>query len=351
MSTKKELDAWSSSQLREKLEGMKPEQRLVLKESGLLPPKTIDFLNMLEEYFDPDFKNSNSLDDSIYYAWETEKYQRILKKHASQTLRKAVKDGDRSTINHFLGVVSEETDIQGIKTYERFSTWVCRTAGVTYLAGHMGSGKTDFALLMGETFKTRMEEANTPVHVGSNIRSNQETDTITTQPELQKWLEEKDGMKLFIFDEASSHASGYSKDSSKVEKQLSSMIKLIRKEDGNMIIIGHTGKDVHPDVRRLADFVEKKGKKDSVVFETVEDSSGIDKKFDITQIPATSWGYDTKEASTWSWGAGSGGKDLYDIAFEVYEASNKMTQNEVAEIFDFAQSTFSKKYRQYKAQK
>ncbi|NUC74775.1 hypothetical protein HTZ84_21160 [Haloterrigena sp. SYSU A558-1] len=337
MGSKSSTESWIAGQLREKL--VSPNNDLpTLQEAGLLDKEVIDFLVAFEENYQP-----QDLDDP-HYAHETERYQRIVKKNVSKNLRRAIRDGDKEVIAHALGVVEQTTSISPIKLIERLRRWIVREAGVTYLAGHMGVGKTDFSLLLGEIW-----ESNTEGEVASNIKSCKQTKTIVRQDDLTDWLESGSGDKLFIFDEASSHATGYSHDASVVVKQLSSMIKLIRKNDGSIIIIGHTGKDLHPDIRRLADYVEKESKKELAVFETVEEAEGQDEKFDLDGIPPTSWTYDTKEASSWEWATDEEdeGPDLLEIACKVYINSN-MNQRDVADLFEMSASQISQNYQQYK---
>jgi flagellar motor protein MotB len=352
-----DTQAWSAAKLNEKLENSSAKDLKTLKESGMLPSDVVRYLSVIERHYDPDYGDN----DDPYYAWETETYQDIVKLHASQRLSTAIQNGNKSIINHFLGVVDTNTSLAHIQVYERFRRWVTREASVTYLAANMGYGKTDFALLMAEIWESSLEGSTkngNPVRleVASNVKSCTQAKTITSQPDLAEWMQDggdddEEVYKLFIFDEASSHASGYSKDASKVQQQLSSMIKLMRKNGGNIIIIGHTGKDVHPDVRRLSDFVQKESKKEAVIFEDVREGKGSDKKFELSEIPPTSWKFDTNEESTWEWASGAaGGKDMTQIACEVYLAlkdGKRKTQKEVAEMFDISQSKISQNYKEY----
>jgi LmbE family N-acetylglucosaminyl deacetylase len=80
------------------------------------------------------------------------------------------------------------------------------------------------------------------------------------------------------------------------------MVKKIRKVDASMIIIGHTGKDVHPDIRRLAECVKKVSKKTAEYYYSVNEGKGEGHKRTISGIPKTNWNsYDTKEITTWEW--------------------------------------------------
>lgn len=351
MTSETEQAAWSSAQLGQMLDDANPEDLKSIRQSGILPEKVAGILAQIENDYDPSLHGENVPTRAEY----TEKYQKVVSYWASRVLSKAVHNGHDRVINRFIGVVEGETSINGVQAMVRFLRWVTREAGVTYLTGHMGTGKTDFALLMAQVFYEQLKESDRDVHIATNIKScaenHEQVEFIDSQPELKEWLEEKDGYKFFVFDESSSHASGYAGDSAKVTKQFRSMIRLIRKHDGNIVCIGHDGKDLHPTIRELADYVEKDGKKDAAVFEGVEDRQGEDRKFDISEIPKTNWYYDTKEASSWSWATESAeGKSREYIMGEIYVNEN-MTQATVAEYFEVSQSKVSKAKKVYMDEK
>lgn len=353
MSSKQgEVEAWSSAQMRQKLEEASPDDLRAIRESGLLPEKIAGILSRVENHYDPNFRDAS---DDPSRAEHTEKYQKIVRIWTSKVLSKAVHHGHDRIINNFIGVVEKETSISEVDAYLRFMNWVAREAGVTYLAGHMGKGKTDFGLLMIETFHKLFKDDDREVHIATNVRSTAEEhdhiDFVDNQPDLMEWLQENDGRKIFLFDEASSHATGYSGDASKVTKQFRSMIRLIRKHSGSMVIVGHDGKDLHPTVRELADYVEKQAKKDAAVFEAVQDREGEDLKFKITEIPQTSLYYDTKEASTWEWASEAEegeGKSREIIMGELYVEEDDMTQDDVASYFEVSQSKVSEAAKTYR---
>ncbi|MFW5903145.1 MAG: 3-hydroxyacyl-CoA dehydrogenase family protein, partial [Halolamina sp.] len=62
---------------------------------------------------------------------------------------------------------------------------------------------------------------------------------------------------LFVFDEASSHASGRGQDGYEAGQKLGPLVYKIRKARAGLIIIGHDGKDVHPAVRTQALVIQK----------------------------------------------------------------------------------------------
>ncbi|MFB6144326.1 MAG: hypothetical protein ABEJ98_03370, partial [Candidatus Nanohaloarchaea archaeon] len=110
-------------------------------------------------------------------------------------------------INRFIGVVESETSIDNIQAMIRFQNWTTREASVTYIAGHMGFGKTDFALLKAEVWYKVLKYSQKQIHLATNIKSTAEehdfVKLIDNQPDLVKWLKQNPGYKFFIFDEAS----------------------------------------------------------------------------------------------------------------------------------------------------
>lgn len=338
-STKKEVDAWAAAQLGEKIKQAPREQRELLAHSGMLPDDVIDAMVTYSQNYDYEWqkKHSNLSKEKIpVHPENTKWFKQTLERNLSKKINKAVTEGNDRVINRFNGIVSQETGISQIQSHLRFVNWVTRTAGITYLAGHMGSGKTDFSALMLETFYEALKDSDNGVEIATNVKSLAENHKwikfIPSQTDLVEWLESNDAYKLFLFDEGSSHASGYSEDSSKVTQQMRSVLNLIRKNNGNMIFVGHSGKDIHPHVRRLADFVQKESKKDAIVFNDVNEAEGVNKKFKLSEIPETSLSFNTKESSTWNWADGGQEYELLRIAYKCWNNSD-MSQKETAENF------------------
>lgn len=249
------------------------------------------------------------------YHFEDTKLGGMLRKNqATKTASKAVKEGNISQMKFISGKQSYNIDATSLNALIQLRNRLEKDAYILYLFGHMGHGKTDFAILLGELAKRELN-----FDVASNIKSFSEKDKfVENYGSLLKWLAngkevssideiiEKDieiDDKLFIFDEASSHASGYSDDAYDTQRKLGVTIKKIRKVGGRVICIGHTGKDLHPDVRRLAECAKKVSKKTIEFYETVtENGKGKDLKKAVSGIPKTNWNsYDTQEITSWDW--------------------------------------------------
>jgi hypothetical protein len=225
-----------------------------------------------------------------------------------------------------------------------------RAAPIIYIYGEPGSGKTNIGLLLSQLWKR--EHPNGVI--GSNIRTWEECDKwIPRHPALEEWLEEplesisgggtarKEGAKhrLFVFDEASSHASGRGKQGYEAGKLLGPLIYKIRKSRAGLIIIGHDGRDVHPSVRTLATVIERnRGElKKATVWEDVKNREGQGKIMEISGIPETDYRYDDSEATSWSWGTqeedeGVDMDRVEDMAEELAEEEIKKLGGKLAAI-------------------
>jgi hypothetical protein len=325
---RQQIKSWLGGQTRELSKTDQKTQLEVFEEAGILDTEQAEFLQGIQRY------NAD--------AGENKNYRRILKKNSSTNLRKAIKNSNLTLLSHFTGIQDNSVNMSQVEKYERLRNWIDRTAGITYIAGHMGTGKTDFAILLSQVWK----QINSEGEVASNISSHRASKTITSQADLLEWIQE-DGEKLFVFDEASSHASGYIKDKMKVEKYFSSLVKFIRKNQGKLIIIGHTGKDIHPDIRRLSNYIQKESKKEAKVYESVENGEGETQKFKLENIPACSEEFDTREESSWKWDKYQK-PDTLPWACYIYN-NTEMSQKEVEILFDTSRTKISQNKEKYQS--
>jgi hypothetical protein len=303
---------------------------------GRVPPEFEDMLiackAAYEKYGDGRFE-----DTEFYRDWVTV----AMSKEAGH----AVRNDDLVTMQSFVGEPQSTEDVSGIQTTRRLRDGLRRPAYVCYIHGHMGNGKTDFALLLAELWKDETEARGDDAVIAANIESFEEKDEyISDFDEYVEWLEETDKEKMFIFDEASSHASGYASQAQQSRK-LGRLVNLIRKYNGNIVIIGHTGKDVHPDIRRKCiHFVRKTGTKTNEIRtrnDIGEGEGDFDLEMQLEGIPQTSFTYDHKEASSWDWGEDNEKlqayrmKEIHGIPVE----SKKDAVPDLTELYDVSKPT------------
>lgn len=283
---------------------------------------------------------------------ETKWYKNRREVAASETATEAVHEGKLAVMDYLTGRPEWEPDVRGLHAIHRLENWLVysEAAKVAYIAGHMGSGKTDFAHLCAEVIEHRcsVDQDLPDAEIRSNIPSS-EYNSITRYPRFKDWVEEGSvgEQRWFVFDEASSQLSGYSHDREEVEKLMSSLVKKARKNGVNLLIIGHTGMDLHADLRRLADYVEKPSKKTARFYATVKRGEGSGHLFDLDRLPPSRKDFDTEDEAPWDWGdaldeTGDDTLDPSDVqrliakrAAEIYE-STEMSQNDVVEMLNSA---------------
>jgi hypothetical protein len=194
---------------------------------------------------------------------------------------------------------------------------------IQYLFGSQGAGKTDFAILQAEFLYSLKQ-----VEIGTNIKTladnYEHIEYIEEFEELEDWLR-SDGRKFYILDEASSLLTGYYSDSGDVIDAFKSLITKLRKNDSNLVLIGHSGKDIHPLFRRLAIFVHKRSKKEVRFYRTARaDSSGKieaeDQLLKLSNIPPSNWDYSTDEEST--------------FYIDIEDEEEKYTEEELEELVE-----------------
>lgn len=259
-----------------------------------------ELLSHFAQLYDP-----TEYDDTPATFWETKFAQRVLKKCGTEVANFAVKTGQTAVIDFITGLPNFNSDISGIKTIEKLRDWVTRTAAINLFSGHMGAGKTDFALLIAEVWSWEMERRGNNHAILSNVQSFEEAETVTSMSELKERIEADDSEYIHVvWDEASSHASGYGSDRQDVEEQLRRFLRMIRKNNGSLTMIGHAegGKDIHPEVRRLSEAVYKESKKKATIYKGITESREYEgEKMSLDGIPPTSFSYDTTEESDWEW--------------------------------------------------
>lgn len=259
-----------------------------------------ELLSHFAQLFDP-----TEYDGTPSTFWETAFAHRVLKKCGTEVANYAVKTGQTAVIDFITGLPDFNSDISGIRTINKLRDWTTRTAAINLFSGHMGAGKTDFALLIAEVWQWEQERMGNKHAIISNVQSFEEAETVTSMSELKERIEEDDSEYIHVvWDEASSHASGYGSDRQDVEEQLRRFLRMIRKNNGSLTMIGHAegGKDIHPEVRRLSEAVYKESKKKATIYKGISESREYKgKKMSLDGIPPTSFSYDTTEESDWEW--------------------------------------------------
>lgn len=276
-------------------------------------------LSSMVEHYDPevvvDVVDDPELDveDLPATVEDTELYQDILARESTETISRAVYEDREGVLSYSAGNPEQQNDISGLSAIRELEKIVGRQAPIIYLYGPPGSGKTNLSMLLTQLWKAENPEGL----IGSNIRTWEEADEwIPKFSTLENWLGQntreldEGGITqtdaadplMFVFDEASSHASGRGKEGYEAGKMLGPLVYKIRKSNAGLIIIGHDGRDVHPAVRELSTVIKReRGKlKHAEIYESVRNREGIDLITELDSIPETDYHYDDKEATSWS---------------------------------------------------
>jgi len=337
-----------SAELRETIRGNKPQQIEAFDHTGSVGDDLIRrLLSHIKMHYDPHIaaEQYDELEpsDMPSTAEACDLFRMLLGVEETETLSRAIHQGDVQTQSSAVGDPAARSDISGLKAIQELIDLLAVPAPIIYIYGEPGSGKTNLALLLAQLWK---REQGDDALLGSNIRTWKEADEwCPSYGDLTRWLgqqtEEIDGggitqtddavPMLFVFDEASSHASGRGEDGYEAGQKLGPLVYKIRKARAGLVIIGHDGKDVHPAVRTMADVVQKRrGElKKATVFEDVQNREGVNEIMALNGIPETDYRYDDKEATSWSWDDADVDDGLEEQALEqAHELAQDMVEEQ-----------------------
>lgn len=232
-----------------------------------------------------------------YSSFEETPLYRLVKGYESgMSMAEDVDQGNLSGMSYREGVSDGSLDMSAFRVIEEmeslwrdYPTFQAYLYGPTPPEGPTGVGKTDFAYTLIEIGER--------VYPDLSIASNNQTDefeTIQSWTDLEEWLKSEDGKKVFLLDEAAQVMQFADMTAGKV---VSKLLKLLRKYQGNLILIGHTGRDVPRDVRRQLLVVRKESEKEATIGVGLEEQGEEIRVKDVymrlSGIPTTRVSYNT----------------------------------------------------------
>lgn len=245
---------------------------------------------------------------------DTELYRRIRTHYETETYARRVED-DPDKLRAHVGSQSDEIDVSGWDAIETIRREIVDAHLRLYIYGEPGTGKTRSGCLVARHWlDARRREGESDARILTNIRSlAAEQDPVThvsNWPALREEIDQtaSDMMAregdpfLFLFDEASSQASGSGKDGYEAKKKLATLTYKIRKYNGSLCIIGHDGKDLHPAVRELAKVLQKETKKKAQLYESINNRNPEQPITEqIVGWPDSKWSPDEHDPAPWAW--------------------------------------------------
>jgi len=305
----------AAAHLREAARGHKPEEVESFKHVGLSDDETVRaLLSHLAAHYQPRAADRPMPADVT----ETKLWQILVGKESTETLTRAIREGRLDQMSYAVGDPAVRSDVSGLKAVERIERIMDKEASILYIYGEPGSGKTNIALLLAQVWGRLQDRHSEKWELASNIRSFKAQNAwIERYSELESWAKEyvdegDDGQdtlvddaprKLYIFDEASSHAVGIGEKGFKAGTLLGPLVKTIRKGNCGIIIIGHDGNDVHPAVRELAQVCERYvgNKKRASFYQSIRRRKNDNLIVDVKGVPQTDYQYDDKEDTRFVW--------------------------------------------------
>jgi hypothetical protein len=226
-----------------------------------------------------------------------------------------------------VGITDKEVEISPAKAFSKISNSMLND-GVAYSAvffGNPNTGKSSMALLWAELWKelAPMKYATDlePVvitNAGTLGLADHVAQSIDEFRSLvfgsDEWFEsngdhgepptiDPNRPKFWLFDECSTHLDART-NSYEVASQYTPLLKRFAKVNCDAAHIGHSGYDIHAELRRptlTTEFIFKTGKKTAEVYRDMHEDVGADLKYKAEGIPDATHDLDPDDMAPWSW--------------------------------------------------
>jgi hypothetical protein len=234
----------------------------------------------------------------------------VSSKVLTDTATEAVATGNGSVMSHIVGVTEQDLDASALRLPMMLLDEIENNGAPAFVtaAGNPNTGKTNTAILLIELRKLDLDD----LLVLSNVRSWDATDIVVTSAHdlAVQLLEHRDRPKAVLIDEGSTHFDART-NRREVAEQYTPLAKRYAKIDVDLeAVVVHTGKDLHPERKRLNTLaLYKASKKSAEFFESwpADSDSPTDRLFGghIEQMEKAI-GYDPDDAAPWTWNLRSG---------------------------------------------
>ncbi|GAB3315106.1 hypothetical protein [Haloplanus salinarum] len=185
---------------------------------------------------------------------------------ASGAASRAVTEGDATALSYLVGVTETELDGSSLRLPLQLNAAMDNNDATAFIggAGNPNTGKTNLVALLTELRRATVDD----LLVISNSRTWPGTDELVTSAHdlAVTCLEHRDRPKFVFIDEGSTHFDARTH-SREVAVQFTPLAKRFAKIGVDVFAtVGHTGKDLHPEVKRLLTLAFFKTEKKSVDF-------------------------------------------------------------------------------------
>ena len=236
--------------------------------------------------------------------------QAISSKVLTDTATEAVAAGNGSAMSHIVGVTEQDLDASALRLPMMLLNQIENNGAPAFVtaAGNPNTGKTNTAILLITLRALDLDD----LLVLSNVRSWEQTDIVVTSAHdlAVQLLEHRDRPKAILIDEGSTHFDART-NRREVAEQYTPLAKRYAKMGVDMeAVVVHTGKDLHPERKRLSTLaMYKAAKKSAEFFETwpADADAPTDRLFggSLEEIEKAT-GYDPDDAAPWAWNLRAG---------------------------------------------
>lgn len=257
----------------------------------------------------------------------------VSSKVLTDTATEAVATGNGSVMSHIVGVTEQDLDASALRLPMMLLDEIENNGAPAFVtaAGNPNTGKTNTAILLIELRKLQRDD----FLVLSNVRTWDATDIVVTSAHdlAVQLLEHRDVPKAVLIDEGSTHFDART-NRREVAEQYTPLAKRYAKIGVDLeAVVVHTGKDLHPERKRLNTLAfYKAAKKSAEFFECwpADSDSPTDRLFggSLEEIEKAT-GYNPDDAAPWAWNLRAGlfekdvgWSDLLDLLRERGPAEN-----------------------------
>ena len=253
--------------------------------------------------------------------------------HETETFADRV-DSEAEKLRAHVGSEREQVDVSGWHDIETIRELVDDDHLRLYIYGEPGSGKTSAGCKVARHWaeqrgqaprilsnsRTIAREAREDGYEGDWVQNWGQLTDIVYRP-VEDVLEGGLQPILFLFDEASSQASGSGSDGYEARTKLAVLAYKMRKFGCALVIIGHDGKDLHPALREMCRVLHKPDKKRARFYASVHNREGIEPlSRPLEGWPDTLWSPNDKDPASWSWDEHVSEDDAEDASITREEA-------------------------------
>jgi len=271
-------------------------------------PDLLEHTGLVE---DADHRNPLTFLQQVSDDWGSSKLGKtVSSKLLTDEATRSVTDDDATKMSHFVGVTEQDLDASALRLPMMLLDQIENNGAPAFVtaAGNPNTGKTNTAILLITLRKLDLDD----LLVLSNVRTWDATDIVVTSAHdlAVQLLEHRDRPKAVLIDEGSTHFDART-NRREVAQQYTPLAKRYAKIGVDMeAVVVHTGKDLHPERKRLNTLAfYKAAKKSADFFETwpADSDSPTDRLFggSLKEIEKAV-GYDPDDAAPWSWNLRAG---------------------------------------------